>query len=210
LPPRVYPILDTAALARHGIAAVPFTEALLEGGARLLQFRHKADFGAAVLEAAERVAALCASAGARLIVNDRADIARLLDAGVHVGQEDLAPADARRVAGPSRWVGYSTHNEQQLAAGDSEPVDYLAIGPVFATGSKLRPDPVIGLERLAGLRRLTSKPLVAIGGITRETAQAVLATGVDMIAVIGDLMPGENTKQRVRERMEAWVKATRQ
>ncbi|MGB9611783.1 MAG: thiamine phosphate synthase, partial [Bryobacteraceae bacterium] len=142
-------------------------------------------------------------------IDDRADIAALLDAGVHVGQNDLPPALARRVLGEARILGFSTHNEEQLRAAAAEPADYLAIGPVFETLSKENPDPALGLERLAKLRALTERPLVAIGGITRDYARAVLNTGVDSIAVIGDLLPEEMTKATVRGRMEEWIALTR-
>lgn len=204
--PAVYPIVDTQALLRRGRDPLFFAEALLEGGARLLQFRHKGHYSRAAFETATRLAALCARAGAQLVVDDRADIAALLEAGLHVGQQDLAPALVRKILGPGPMVGFSTHNEQQLEEADAEPVDYLALGPVFATGSKENPDPTLGLERLAAARRLTRKPLVAIGGITLETARAVWNAGADSIAVIGDLMPEEITKMTVRERMEAWLK----
>jgi thiamine-phosphate pyrophosphorylase len=106
-------------------------------------------------------------------------------------------------------LGFSTHNEAQLRAAEEEPADYLAIGPVFETFSKENPDPALGLERLPALRALTVKPLVAIGGITREQARAVLRTGIDSIAVIGDLLPEEMTKATVRGRMEEWIALTR-
>jgi thiamine-phosphate pyrophosphorylase len=102
-------------------------------------------------------------------------------------------------------IGFSTHNEQQLRAGDLEPVDYLAIGPIFRTSSKLNPDPEVGVDRLRSLRTLTRKPLVAIGGITRETAAAVLDAGADAIAVIGDLYPEPRTKASIRARAEEWL-----
>lgn len=132
------------------------------------------------------------------MIDDRADIARLVGAGVHVGQDDLAPSDARQVLGPEGLLGFSTHNEAQLEAGHAEPVDYLAIGPVFDTESKANPGPVIGLQRLRALRRLTSKPLVAIGGITRATAPALLQAGIDSLAVIGDLLPEQVGDLRAR------------
>ena len=185
LPP-FYPIVDTVAAA----------EALLDAGARILQFRHKSFFSRRVLEDAGRIAELCRTAGALFVVNDRADIARLLNAGLHLGQDDLAPADARRILPAPGIIGFSTHNEQQLRAGDSEPVDYLAIGPIFATGSKQNPDPVVGLDRLRALRRLTQKPLVAIGGITRASAPAVFEAGADSVAIIGDLYPDVAVKAR--------------
>jgi len=207
--PRVYPIVDTAALARRGRDPLWFAEALLEGGARILQLRHKGHYSRAMFETASQLAVFCLRAGARLIIDDRADIAALLDAGVHLGQNDLPPALARRVLGEARILGFSTHNEEQLRAAAAEPADYLAIGPVFETFSKENPDPALGLERLAALRPLTQRPLVAIGGITRDFARAVLNTGVDSIAVIGDLLPEEMTKATVRGRMEEWIELTR-
>jgi thiamine-phosphate pyrophosphorylase len=182
--PRFYPVLDA-----DRISAIPAAEALLAAGARILQFRHKSFFSQKAFEEASRIAELCRSAGALFIVNDRADIAKLLDAGLHLGQDDLAPQDARRILPVPNVIGFSTHNEQQLRAGDAEPVDYLAIGPIFATRSKQNPDPVVGLERLRTLRSLTRKPLVAIGGITRELAPKVFEAGADSVAIIGDLFP---------------------
>jgi len=180
--PAFYPILD-AETANGGV------EALLEAGAGIIQFRHKGFFSRKEFEQAETIAKLCRAANALLVVNDRADIAKLLDAGLHLGQDDLAPADARRILPAPSVIGFSTHNEQQLLAGNSEPVDYLAIGPIFPTRSKLNPDPVIGLDRLRALRKLTPKPLVAIGGITRELAPRVFEAGADSVAVISDLFP---------------------
>jgi thiamine-phosphate pyrophosphorylase len=207
--PRIYPIIDTAALLARGRAVLPFAEALLEGGARLVQFRHKGAYSRTLFETASEVAALCAKAGTRLVIDDRADIAALLDAGLHLGQDDLEPRLARRILPAGAIIGFSTHNRAQLTAAASEPVDYVAIGPIFATGSKLRPDPVVGLEQLGELRPLTERPLVAIGGITRATAQSVWRAGADSVAVIGDLMPEEMTKTTIRERMEEWLKLTK-
>ncbi len=204
--PAIYPIVDTQALIRRGRDPLFFADALLEGGARILQFRHKGSYSRATFETATRLASLCTAAGAAFVVNDRADIAALLEAGLHVGQQDLPPALVRRVLSDRLILGFSTHNEQQLQDGDAEPVDYLALGPIFDTGSKQNADPTVGLERLSNARRLTTKPLVAIGGITLETARSVWSAGADSIAVIGDLMPEEITKMTVRERMEAWLK----
>lgn len=200
LPP-VYPIVDTAALARTGLSPEVFARALVDGGASLLQFRHKEHFNRNAFETLQRIASL----GVPVMVNDRADLALASGAaGVHLGQDDLPPALARRIL-PGQTIGYSTHNRAQLAAGDAEPVDYLAIGPVFATGSKLNPDPQVGIDALPSLRQLTRKPLVAIGGITRTTAPQVWAAGIDSIAVIGDLLPEHPTPLAVRERMEEWL-----
>jgi thiamine-phosphate pyrophosphorylase len=182
--PAFYPVLDA-----DRVSAVPAAEALLEAGAHILQFRHKSFFSRRAFEEASRISELCRHAGALFVVNDRADVAKLLDAALHLGQDDLAPADARRILPAPGIIGFSTHNEQQLRAGNLEPVDYLAIGPIFATTSKQNPDPVVGLDRLRDLRRLTSKPLVAIGGITRELAPQVFEAGADSVAVISDLFP---------------------
>jgi thiamine-phosphate pyrophosphorylase len=203
----VYPILDTATLARVGLSAERAAEAVLEGGARLVQFRHKGFFSRDVFEAARRIASLARQAGATFVIDDRADISLLLEAGCHVGQEDLAPQDARRVLGPGLMLGFSTHNESQLIAGDREPVDYLALGPIFATGSKANPDPVVGVDEVRRLRKLTRKPLVGIGGISLRNAQSVWAAGCDSLAVIGDLLADGASPSAIRHRVEAWISA---
>ena len=202
--PGFYPILG----GRSDISVVEAAEAILEGGARILQFRHKEFFSREVFEHAERIVTLCRDAKALFVINDRADIAMLLGAALHLGQDDLPPADARRIMPPPAIIGFSTHNEDQLRKAAREPVDYLAIGPIFATGSKLRPDPIVGLEQLGSLRALSEKPLVAIGGITRETAPAILQAGADSVAVIGDLYPEPCTKAALRARTEEWIRIT--
>jgi thiamine-phosphate pyrophosphorylase len=122
-------------------------------------------------------------------MNDRADLCLAAEfEGVHVGQDDLSPPSVRKIIGPDRWLGYSTHNPQQLQEGDRTSADYLAIGPVFSTSSKDRPDPLVGLEGVRQARQLTRKPLVAIGGITRANAASVIAAGADSVAVISDLL----------------------
>ena len=204
LPP-FYPVLDTTLLRRVGLSMEDAAEATLEAGARILQLRHKAFFSRDVFESAERVAGMCRAAQALFVVNDRADVARLLDAGLHLGQDDLAPADARKVMDASSIVGFSTHNAEQLRRGDCEPVDYLAIGPIFTTASKEKPDPVLGVERLRSLRALTVKPLVAIGGIKRESADMVLEAGADSVAIIGDLFPEPCSKAALRSRADEWL-----
>jgi len=202
--PRLYPILDTATLERCGCPVTAAAQAMLAGGARILQFRHKGHYSRAIFEQAEQAAELCRRAGALFIVDDRADIALLVDAGLHVGQDDLSPGDARRLLGPERVLGFSTHNEAQLTAALAEPADYLAFGPVFPTVTKERPDPVVGLEELRRMRRLADRPLVAIGGITRYNALEALAAGADSLAVIGDLYPELCTAESLRARMEEW------
>ncbi|MEO7145432.1 MAG: thiamine phosphate synthase [Bryobacteraceae bacterium] len=205
--PRFYPILDTEAAAKRNVEPEAAARALLDAGVKILQFRHKGHFSREIFAAAERIAELCRKSGALLVIDDRADIAALLDAGLHVGQDDLAPADARRVIGGGRVLGYSTHNEAQLRAGTAEPADYLAIGPIFTTGSKRDPDPVVGLMELRRLRPLVERPLAAIGGITLTNAAAVLAAGADTVAVISDLYPGP--PQTLRQRAEEWIATCR-
>jgi thiamine-phosphate pyrophosphorylase len=204
--PRLYPILDTGMLAERSCAVAAAAEAMLAGGARILQFRHKGHYSRQVFGEAEKVAEMCRRAGALFVIDDRADIAILLDAGVHMGQDDLPPQDARRSVGPSRLLGFSTHNEAQLRAAAAEPADYIAVGPIFGTTSKEKPDPVVGVAELRRLRALEMRPLVAIGGITRENALAVLEAGADSVAVIGDLLPAECNLKSMRKRMEQWQK----
>lgn len=180
------------------------TEAVLEGGARILQLRHKGHYSRQAFEQAQQIAGLCRIAQAMLIVNDRADVASLLNAGLHLGQDDLPPGAARKLIINSP-LGFSTHNEAQLRNAIAEPADYLALGPIFETRSKNNPDPVVGLEELRRLRAITDRPLVAIGGITRETAATVLAAGADAVAVISDLLPQHCTRQTLRLRTEEWV-----
>ncbi len=200
--PRFYPILDTDTAARRKIAVVDAATRILEGGAGILQLRHKGFWSREVYETLEQVAELCQSCGVPFVVNDRADLARVVEAGLHLGQDDLPPTAARIVLGNAP-LGFSTHNEAQLRAADAEPADYLALGPIFGTVSKANPDPVVGLEGLRVLRHMTTKPLVAIGGITRENARTVLQAGADSVAVIGDLFPDDGD---IAGRVAEWVK----
>lgn len=206
--PRFYPILDTNALSQRGLALLPAAEAVLEAGARILQLRHKEYFSRSVFQHAEAIAGLCRQAGALFVINDRADIAVLVDAGLHVGQDDLPLAAARRLLGADRVLGFSTHNTRQVVVAGSQPADYLAIGPVFATTSKDNPDPVVGLPQLRQLRSLVARPLVAIGGITLETAAEVLAAGADSVAVISGVLPDCGDKLALRTRVEEWLRQT--
>jgi len=207
--PRVYPILDTGSLSRHGISLETAAGAFLEGGAGILQIRHKGHWGRDLFDSARRVARLCAEAGADLIVNDRADFALLLGTGLHVGQDDLSPRDARKLVGPDAVIGFSSHNANQLGAAGGEPVNYVALGPVFGTGTKQNPDPMVGLEELRRCRSLVEQPLVAIGGITMENVVDVLEAGADSVAVIAGLLPAAPTAQSLRERMEQWQQLVR-
>jgi thiamine-phosphate pyrophosphorylase len=202
--PRVYPILDTFLLERLGLPALDAAQALAEGGASIVQLRHKGNFTRGIYEMAQQLASFFHAARIPFIINDRSDIAALLGAGVHLGQDDLPPAAARRVTGPETCIGYSTHNEAQLRAAASEPVDYLALGPIYSTSSKQNPDPVVGVDELRRLRHLTAKPLVAIGGIRLARALEVWRAGADSIALISDLFP-EASKLAIRNRFEDWV-----
>jgi thiamine-phosphate pyrophosphorylase len=204
--PRFYPILDSEIAARHGVDSVAAAEQILEGGAKILQFRYKGFFSRAVFAQLERVAELCRDAHALFVVNDRADLAALTGAALHLGQDDLTPSAARKVVGAATLIGFSTHNERQLRAAAAEPANYLALGPIFGTASKQNPDPVVGIDELRRLRPLTDRPLVAIGGITRANAQSVLAAGADSVAIIGDLFPEDGN---VRTRTQEWVSLTR-
>jgi thiamine-phosphate pyrophosphorylase len=200
--PRLYPIVDAGLLARAALSPERFAWDLREAGVAFLQYRNKAGSAAEVLLAAERLRAIFPVGEACLILNDRAALAAAGDFdGVHLGQDDLTPAEARLLTGPSKLIGYSTHTPRQAAAGEAGPADYLAIGPVFPTSSKVNPDPVIGLEGVAAARAATRKPLVAIGGITRENCAAVLGAGADSVAVISGLLPraGETVQAIVRE-----------
>lgn len=200
--PHFYPILDTAAAERRGVSAADAAAQILESGAGILQFRHKGFWSREVFEELERIAELCQACRVPLVVNDRADMARLVEAGLHLGQDDLPPSHAREILG-NGMLGFSTHNQAQLLAAEAEPADYLALGPIFGTVSKANPDPVVGLDGLRRLRPLTQRPLVAIGGITRQNARSVLEAGADSVAVIGDLFPQDgDIVSRVRE----WMK----
>lgn len=195
--PRFYPILDP----QRALDVTAQASALRDGGARIAQIRHKGVWSQALLDAAREVRQLLPA----LVINDRADIAALAGAGVHVGQDDLPPAEARRIC-PRALLGLSTHNPQQTQAADAEPVDYVAIGPVFATASKANPDPVVGLDGVRAARSLTKKPLVAIGGITRANALSVLEAGADAVAIIGDLYPDELSAASLQKRVEDWCR----
>lgn len=203
--PRFYPILDPEIARHHGVDPITAAEQILKGGAKILQFRYKGFFSREVFAQLERVSELCHDSGVLFVVNDRADLAAITSAALHLGQDDLTPSAARKVVGAETLIGFSTHNERQLRAAAAEPANYLALGPMFGTSSKVDPDPVVGIDELRRLRPLTDRPLVAIGGITRSNAQSVLTAGADSVAIIGDLFAGGN----VRARTEEWVALTR-
>lgn len=206
--PRLYPILDTEALGRRGFEPETIAEVLLDMGVGILQYRHKGLFTQARYDEVARIAGRCRSAGALFVMNDRADVAVSLQTGLHIGQNDLPPAAARNLLGANLVMGFSTHNERQLSEADELPADYLAFGPIFNTGSKLNPDPVVGIAELRRIRSRTRKPLVAIGGITPGKAKEVLEGGADSVATISGLMPEKGGDlAALRAHTEVWMKA---
>jgi thiamine-phosphate pyrophosphorylase len=201
---RLYPIVDDEMLRLHQIAAGRVAEELKAAGVSLLQYRNKVGGPNAILRDSAVIWEVFAGTDCRLILNDRADLVVLAGfGGVHVGQGDLSPEDARRVVGAGRWVGVSTHNDEQVRIADATSADYMAVGPVFATGTKVDAEPVIGLEGVRRARALTKKPLVAIGGITRANARSVIDAGADSVAVIsGLLVEGEPVEKVARDFLE--------
>lgn len=196
--PKLYPILDAGLLAARGIKLQWAAEQMRAAGVKLLQYRDKAGAPQTVLRNAALIREVFAGTECRLILNDRADLALLARwDGVHVGQGDLLPGDARRLVGPERWVGISTHNEEQVRLADASCADYIAVGPVFATGTKLDAEPVIGLDGVRRARALTSKPIVAIGGVTQENARSVIEAGADSVALISGLFIGAEPVEKV-------------
>jgi len=189
--PPVYAIADAEALRETGVPAA--VAAMAEAGVRWIQVRAKRLPSVDFYHAVEACCRALEGSGAALWVDDRADLAALFPvAGVHVGQTDLPPAAVRRVLKSRVWIGWSTHDEAQLAAADDDPdVDVIAVGPVFPTTSKERPDRVVGLPFVRLARTRTAKPLIAIGGIDAGNAAEVLAAGADSVAVLGAVCRGD-------------------
>lgn len=193
----LYAILDTS--FRPELPCTTILEALLRAGIKVIQYRHKDAFRRAHFEQCVALARRAQEFGAAFLVSDRADVAELCGAaGVHLGQEDLPPEKARRFLDEGRIIGYSTHNWEQARRAATLPVDYIAIGPVFPTTTKSDPDPVVGLGMVSQVRALTTKPVVAIGGITMENAPAVLAAGANAVAVVRDLLAAPDIEERAR------------
>ena len=185
--PKLYPIADRCCFA-DAAAVYRFVEELLAAGVTLIQYRNKQGSAREILQEARELRRIVGG-HARLIMNDRADLAVAAGFdGVHVGQQDLSPEAVRSIIGPHMWLGVSTHNAEQVVLADKTDADYLAIGPVYATGSKADPDPIVGLDGVHRARLLTRKPLVAIGGIRCDLAPEVIAAGADSVAVISALV----------------------
>lgn len=193
--PRLYPIIDFSCFAAQAdptSAVLAFASELMKAGSTLIQYRDKQSPPQHVLSVARELRRVTRNR-ARLIINDYPDLCLAVEAdGVHVGQDDLSPAAVRRIFDAAKksdlWIGYSTHNFEQAREADAMPIDYLAVGPVFTTSSKVNPDPVIGLDGVRKIRGVITKPLVAIGGITRSNCRQVSEAGAESVAVISDLL----------------------
>jgi len=198
---RLYAIADAQLLAAREIPLENYAHQLRGAGVELVQYRDKSGSPRAILRAASILREVFAATPTRLILNDRADLAVLANFdGVHVGQNDLSPADARRVIGPSKLVGVSTHTDDQVRAAALTPADYIAIGPIYSTSTKPDAEKPVGLEGIRRARALTTKPLVAIGGITRANARSVIDAGANSVAIISAFFaPGETVAQVARD-----------
>jgi len=194
--PKIYPITDTLI---SGLSHAEQIKLLAAGGASLIQLREKKASPREFYEAAREAMLIGRRLGVRIIINDRVDIAIAVGAdGVHLGQDDLPPDRVRSLLGEGPIIGFSTHTLEQALAADSAPVDYVAIGPVFHTSTKEKPDAVVGLEALSEIKRRISKPLVAIGGVTLDRARSVIASGADSVAIISDLLSTGDITERTR------------
>ena len=196
-------MLDAEVASAHGWALVDLAAAVLDGGATLLQVRAKALSSADLLELSRQVVAMAAPFRAAVVVNDRADVAALAGAaGVHVGQDDLSPHDARAIVGPGALVGVSTHSADQIAGAARAPVSYIAVGPVFGTSTKATGYQAVGLD-LVRHAAVTGCDVVAIGGVTLDRVPEVIAAGAGSVAVITDLLAGGNPAARTRAFVDA-------
>jgi thiamine-phosphate pyrophosphorylase len=203
---RLNAILDDDAARKAGWNLVDLAQAYLAGGATFLQLRAKNRSSAWLLKTAEELVAMASPLGARIIVNDRADVARLANAaGVHVGQDDLAPAAVRTFLGADRVIGLSTHSTAQIDLAVGQPVDYVAVGPVFGSASKDTGYDAVGLQLVEDASRRAHQRglrVVAIGGITLERAPDVIRAGADSVAIISDLLTGGDPRARVSQYLD--------
>lgn len=181
--PKIYPITD---VQLTGLSHAKQVERLIAGGARLVQLREKRHAPRVFFADAARALEIARAGGARLVINDRVDLALAVGAdGVHLGQTDLPPAEARKILGERAIIGFSTHSVEQALAARRMPIDYLAVGPVFATTTKENPDEIVGVEGVRRVRAAIGRfPLVAIGGLDADNCRAVLAAGADSLAVV--------------------------
>ena len=201
--PGLYAVVDAEIASAHGWALVDLAAAVLDGGAMLVQVRGKALRSAELLDVSRRIVALAAPYRAAVVVNDRADLAVLADAaGVHVGQDDLSPDDARAIVGPQALVGVSTHSADQIAVASRAPVSYIAVGPVFGTTTKQTGYDAVGLD-LVRHAAAGGCDVVAIGGVTLDRVGQVFAAGATSVAVITDLLTGGDPAARTRAFVDA-------
>ena len=198
-------ILDAALLT---VPEAECAEKLAAAGVRLLQYRNKRASARELFESSRELVSLLSPQEILFVVNDRADVAALAGAnGVHVGQEDLGVEEARRVVGAGKVVGVSTHNLEQFRHAAASSADYIAVGPIFPTGTKPTPDPVVGTEFIRKVRPLTDKPIVAIGGITLERTPEIIESGADSMAVISDILRAPEPGRRARQYIDLWGSA---
>jgi len=185
--PKIYPITD---VRLSKISHVEQVEKLIEGGAKFIQLREKYASAREFYKSAESALKIARKHNVKIIINDRVDIALALKAdGVHLGQDDLPPAEARKILGEKAIIGFSTHNVEQAIAAVRMPIDYLAIGPIYTTKTKENPDAIVGLEGLRKVREATGNfPLVAIGGINLENLREVYDAGANSAAIISNLI----------------------
>ena len=201
----LHAILDVETASSRGWDPLDLARAFLDGGARVIQIRAKRLASGPLLQVCDRLVQAAAARQAAVIVNDRADLTAMAGAaGVHVGQDDLAPLAARDLLGPGAVVGVSTHTAEQVEAAVMEPVSYVAVGPVFGTRTKATGYEAVGLDLVRqAVRRAHGLPIVAIGGITIERAPAVIEAGATAVAVISDLLTGNDPAARVRAFLDA-------
>ena len=196
--PRVYPITDTRL---SGLSHAEQVRQLVEAGAAFIQLREKHLPPKYFYPDALAALKIARDHGAKIIINDRVDIALAMGAdGVHLGQDDIPPAEARKLLGAGKMIGYSTHSLEQAKQAQKEPIDYIAIGPVFSTSTKENRDPIVGLETIGLVREPANPglPLVAIGGIDHINLASVWAAGADSAAVIGGLYKGGTLGENYR------------
>ncbi len=201
--PTLYAVIDIARNLTTEAAsyfAQELADDLAKAGVRIIQLRAKHSSARFLFDISSTLVDRLSAEPVRIIINDRPDLASLTkSAGVHVGQEDLEVESARQICPSPLWVGVSTHNLQQLRAADLTSADYIAVGPIYPTTTKQNPDPVVGLDLIRAARKLTRKPLVAIGGITVNSAAEVFEAGADSVAIISDLQNAPDPAQRARE-----------
>ena len=199
--PNVYPITDTRV---SGLSHIEQVRRMVSGGASFIQLRDKSAPAGEFYDSVVEVMSFTRERAVKVIVNDRVDIALATGAdGVHLGQDDLPAAEARRILGSNAIIGVSTHSIEQFGSALELPVDYIAIGPIFATTTKQDHDPVIGTELLRAVRSIGGQvPIVAIGGINLQNAGSVLAAGADSVAVISDVLSEPN---RIADRIHEFL-----